>query len=350
MEVYVRDKELSIIGIIDAFLSLIWTERYNSCGDFELYLYAKNENIAMLKEDYYLTRTDTESIMLIEEVNVITDVEEGNYLIVKGRSAEVLLNRRIVWQQTNLSGKVEKCIRQLILENAINPEDGNRKIQNLFMGEMQNFAETIDKQVTGTNLLTEIMDICASCNYGFKITLNDYNNFVFNIYKGIDRSYDQTENSFVVFSNEYDNLNASNYKYNKTEYSNIALVAGEGEGTERKRYTVGNASGMERYECFVDARDISTNNGEIEIDDYNYMLQQRGIEALKNECIIENFEGEADTTTTYTYRRDFYLGDIVQVENEYGMIAAPRITEVIESQDENDYKVLPTFSSNLQEV
>lgn len=44
-------------------------------------------------------------------------------------------------------------------------------------------------------------------------------------------------------------------------YRNVALVAGEGEGLDRKTIPVGAAEGMERYELYVDARDVSSNEG-----------------------------------------------------------------------------------------
>lgn len=42
---------------------------------------------------------------------------------------------------------------------------------------------------------------------------------------------------------------------------------------------------------------------------------------------------------------DYNLGDIVEVENEYGLKARVRITEVIESEDENGYTCIPKFEN-----
>lgn len=42
---------------------------------------------------------------------------------------------------------------------------------------------------------------------------------------------------------------------------------------------------------------------------------------------------------------DYFLGDVVQVINEYGISAAPRIVEIIESEDENGKSTVPTFST-----
>ena len=47
----------------------------------------------------------------------------------------------------------------------------------------------------------------------------------------------------------------------------------------------------------------------------------------------------------YVLNKDYFLGDIVQVINEYGISATPRIIEIIESEDENGTSVVPTFST-----
>ncbi|MDT2284838.1 hypothetical protein P7H17_00070 [Paenibacillus larvae] len=39
---------------------------------------------------------------------------------------------------------------------------------------------------------------------------------------------------------------------------NIAVVAGQGEGEDRKIVTVGTSTGLNRHEMFVDARDVGT--------------------------------------------------------------------------------------------
>lgn len=45
MDLYVLNKNLETTGVIDAYESLIWTPRYYTYGDFELYLPATDYNI-----------------------------------------------------------------------------------------------------------------------------------------------------------------------------------------------------------------------------------------------------------------------------------------------------------------
>ena len=49
-DLYFLDKDLNRIHIIDTFLSVIWTNRYNTIGDCELVISASIENLNKLKE------------------------------------------------------------------------------------------------------------------------------------------------------------------------------------------------------------------------------------------------------------------------------------------------------------
>lgn len=342
MDLYIADQNFQTLGIIDAASSAIWSERYFEVGDFEIYVPATDYYVDLLREDRYVFRNDTDCGMIIESVEITTNVEDGNYLTVTGRSLESILERRIVWQQTNLYGKVELCIRQLVTENIINPTIADRKVSNFKLGSLKGYTETMEKQITGKNLREAIQDICKSFGYGYKITMQD-GNFVFDLYKGVDRSYNQSSNPYVVFSPDFENLLNSDYKLDKTSYKNVVLVAGEGEGLDRKTQAVGTASGLDRREMYSDSRNASTNNGEVSDEDYYARLTEDGLETLANNQMTESYIGEVDYEKPYTYGRDYLLGDIVQVVNEYGIEATPRITEVIESEDENGYSIIPTF-------
>ena len=47
----------------------------------------------------------------------------------------------------------------------------------------------------------------------------------------------------------------------------------------------------------------------------------------------------------YKYKEDYNLGDIVNIVNEFGISINARITEIIESQDDNGYTIEPTFEN-----
>lgn len=355
MELLVLDTNFDSVAVLDIFKSLIWTDRYNAYGDFEIYTSMSQELLEILKEDYYLWLKESDHSMIIESLTIDSDAENGDHLTVKGRSLESILLRRIVYGQKNLVGNFQDAIEELLNENFISPTDENRKIDN-FVFERSNDPKitslTIDNQYTGDNVYDIINKQCETNNIGFKIVLNDSNQFVFSLYAGKDRSYDQLENPYVVFSPKYENIISSNYFRSKESLKTVTLVAGEGEGVSRKTIETGSGSGLDRYELFTDARDISSevydeegNETILSNEEYNKLLVARGTEDLSKYIVKEAFEGKVETKNLFKYGEDFFIGDIVQNEDDYGHTSRTCISELIFSQSNNDVSVYPTFKT-----
>lgn len=348
MDIYVLNDDLEILDIIDTYKSIIWTNRYYDSGDFELYLPANEKMIELLQVDRLITRAeDLSNCMIIENISITTDVEEGNYMIVTGRSLSTILSRRIVLKQTNVSGTVEVCIRKLIDENAINPTTTWRKFKKLILGDGLGISDEITAQFTGDNLEEAVKSLCKPYNLGYDILLDlDNKQFVFTLYRGADRTYNQTEVPPIIFSNEFENLLKTDYIKNTENYKNYIVVAGEGEGSARKtaHITPGVMRGdLWLREQYIDARDISSNNGEIAGVAYINLLTERGEEKLKEYTIIESVAGEVEANHTYKVNEDYFLGDLVEIETEYGMTARARIIEIIQSEDDSGVYIIPTF-------
>ena len=351
MDLFILDSDLNPVVIVDSYISSIWTDRYDQYGDFELYMPMTENVLSYLKTDYYLQNRDSEHTMIIEKLLIKSDSEKGNNITASGRSLESILDRRIVWGRIVLDGNLQTEIHRLLNECIISPTDGDRKIANFIFEESTDPAITkltIQAQYTGDNLYSLIQKVCSDNSIGFKIAINASKQFVFQLYSGADRSYDQTENPYVIFSPSFDNILTSNYLESRMALKNVALVAGEGQGAERKFTSVGSGSGLSRRELFVDASDISSNNGEgttLTETEYNEQLAQRGKEKLSECTDATSLEGEAETTTMFRYGEHFFTGDIVQVADEYGHEGKARVIEMVMSDDENGPSTYPTFKS-----
>lgn len=354
MELFVLNADFESIAVIDTYESMIWTDRYNAYGDFEIY-FAMDENLLeYIKEDYYLWLKDSEHSMIIEDIKIDADTEEGNRLIVTGRSLESILERRIIWGQRIFSGNLQNAIQTMLNENIISPSVADRKIANFIFvpsTDSKITSLTIDNQYTGDDLYTVIKGLCEENNIGFKIVLTDDNQFAFSLYAGADRSYDQTENPYVVFSPNFENIINSNYFSSKAGYRNVTLVAGEGEGASRKTTVVGSASGLDRRELFTDARDISSDTEDGTLSDAEYIAQLRtkGLKNLADHMITTAFEGEVEVTRLFKYGEDFFIGDIVQITNEYGNENSAYISELIISNSDEGLSIYPTFKTISKE-
>lgn len=352
MELRVLDKDLLTIKVLDVFESLIWTIRYYEYGDFEIFTEFDNDLLYYLQSDNYLVLDDV--TMIIEDVQILSSLENGNKLQITGRSLESILERRIVDSQTILNGNFQTEVQRILNENIINPSNPYRKINGVTFESSTDPLITelaVSGQYFGDYVYDVISNLCKEKNIGFKVSLDlETNNFVFKLYSGADRSYNQNTNPFIVFSPKYDNLGNTNYRESKKKLKTSILVAGQGDVSTRLSILVENSAeaktGLDRREMYNDAGDISrvTSSGTLLDSVYLLELEQRGKEKLAENSFEQVFDGSIEPGAMYSFGTDFFMGDIVQLENEYGLQGVAQVTEIIRSQDSSGEKTLPTFT------
>lgn len=368
MNITVYDENFIAVDIIDTYESLLWNDRYYSYGDFEFYTPISKKIVDNVKPDYYLSIKDSEHMMIVEDITVESNIEEGNKIKITGRSLESILDRRIIWGEQTLTGKLEDIVRSLINTNIVNPSDSARQIPNfIYEDSGDNTINQIDvnEQYEGENLYNIISSLCEKNEIGFKITLDDENRFVFKLYKGVDRSYDQEILPWVVFRPDYDNVISTNFVEEKNSYKTITLVSGsmtvkhQETDPDTGRTTtetedipvtriIGSGSGLSRREIFTSASDVRKDD-EMSESEFYAQLDRKGTDTLRQNAIKRTFDGEYETTRMFTYGEDFFLGDKVQVANEYGIESSARVTEFIISHDSEGIKSYPTFKADEYE-
>ena len=104
----------------------------------------------------------------------------------------------------------------------------------------------------------------------------------------------------------------------------------------------GTGSGADRYEVFVNAKEVRMEDGITE-PDYFAMLAQKGAESLLP--AIEYFEGSVLPEGNLIYKTDYDLGDTVTIENiKWNKRIDVQITEITEVYDEYGARTLiPIF-------
>lgn len=232
----ILNTEFEQLGVIDDYISLIWTSRYYGCGDFEICLPVGSltANNFLIQQGYYIMRSDDRHVGIVEDIKYQRSEDLKEICIVKGRFLSSIIGRRIIGKQTQVSGTPQACIQTLMNQNILNPSDAVRKIASLQFKNDSTCTKRMNAQYTGKNLLTVIEEICVEYGIGFETLLTDDNKFQFRLFDGVDRSYNQSVNPYVVFSDEFDNLLSSEYEENYYNTVTSVMVGGEGEGTDRK--------------------------------------------------------------------------------------------------------------------
>ena len=344
---YTKEQGFQTISLIDYAISVIWIRRYQESGEFELYLPATAELFSLFLDDLtFLTKEDEiETAMKVESVQLTTDPEEGDRLIVSGRSAECILSQRIVFHKFDYSGYVDECIYQLVTENAVNPTrspspimNGNRKIEELTIGTGHFSESSITTQLNGENLLEAIQDICVSADFGFQVIFTG-TGFVFRLYQGNDR----TQN--VIFSPEFENVGSTEYLYDMTTYYNLIQETGDFNGTRYRAEDIESSEigGLYLREKHIDAESIETDETTT-VSNFIQILRQRAKQNRYQAKEKKDFSGEVVNTDMYQYGQDYNLGDKVSIVNGYGIEGTATITEITETEDVSGYRLIPTFS------
>ena len=535
-EVYILDSDFNALGVIDEFLSCIWTERYSKAGDFELYCPVNDKTTALLYttaddiSDRYAMIRDSKTYMVIENVLLTTDAEDGDRYTVTGRSIESILDRRVIWNRYfSENVTISNVISSLVTQNATNPSDADRRLDifrpngSWFVASSRNAEKRMKvAEYYGDNLYDVITSLCEAHHIGLRAVPMDGGKFQLQIYDGADRTYDQLNNPYVVFSEKFDNLLESRWQKNTAGLKNYILVRGDADydpvfndgdallkqeaqqnaqaysgawadareletaskDLQKRRFDLNarlaklynvpdseanqyereriehelesvewsiilnrqaltnaendyekyrywndvqeklgdpvkqkmmlcsppwKVSGLSRREMWIDdttelekddktvqlekrnedlqaqidqlweeyygnvdpntglpvgnieyvkeqvalrKSEINTNKNTLNryykntLDDYYSHLSETGKLAMAEHNVTTSFDGSVDASVQYHFGKDFFLGDLVQIRNSYGMEAVTRVTEVVRSRDEAGENVIPTFVSD----
>ena len=339
----IMDSSFVKLAPIDDYISLIWTSRYYEVGDFELVVNANKVNMGLFVQGNYIMREDDENVGIIEDIKIQSNEDLSDMLIVTGRFLASILGRRIIYPQTNVNYSLDTVIDRLIVLNIIFPSILQRRILNFRLGTHSIMSRNVQAQFDGENLLETISELCKTYGVGMKVVLNSSHEFVFSLYEGADHTYNQSERPYIVFSTDYDNLHSSEYEENYRSVVTAVLVAGEGEGVDRKTaWATDGETGLNRYELYDDTKNISSNDGQISDADYQKLLEEAGKESLTRYTTA--FSGSV-SFDNIKYREDVNLGDLCVIENpRWGLSINARLLEVIESVAETgEYSIVPTF-------
>lgn len=366
MELYVLDKNLDLLGVIDNFETLIWTRKYTEPGKFQLNLPATEDNISLMQDENIIYRKDDLEGGVIDHIEYTVSDKGEKKIAVSGKFVTSYLSRRINWKTINYTGRVDLLMQKIVKDNCVSPAQYARKIPLLEIVDT-NYTDTISKQDSYSNLTDLLTDICSTKDFGYRVRINTREGtryLAFEVYKGIDRSVNQSAISPTVFSLDMENILTEDYIKDNSNYKNVTLIAGAGEGSERKTTIIGNNyKELDRYELYTDARDIqdteqqeitdsegNTTTVDIKIpwSEYEPLLLQRGNEKLSECKKIETFEGTINTNANNVYKVDYDLGDIVTIyDKDLGIKLDTQITEIEETYEKGKVEIVPTFGNNI---
>lgn len=383
--------DVDLLGELSNYESLMFGRSHHGIGTLELRVNRHKLHVETLqKGNIVVVGNQTHKAYQILHRAIELDAEgriTENWHII-AHELKSIVGRRLTTppvhtSHDNRSGSAESVIKHYVNRNLVNPADPARRIPQLIIAPDLQRGLRIDWQSRFKNLSEEIADISLLSGIGWNVRV-DYNlkKWVFDVHEGRDLSVNQYIHSPVIFSPQFSNIQNMQFVDSDLNYRNVAVVAGQGEGVERRVIEVGQSSGLDRYEVFVDARDVAEETEDEEpvqrpVGDIVRDLQNRGSQKLaemgqemfleaqimtpvKNVDIenqtsfitqfqtIETIDVKEKWMSSFVYEVDWDLGDIVTLQNnDWGVTLDTRITEIKEIYErESGFRLEATFGQS----
>lgn len=361
MDLVTLDDNNQAKALVENWDSLIWAERFNTTGDFQIVTGAVDRFMQMLPEGQVVALLDSPVPMVVETHLIERRKNTPTKLTIKGRAFESILDRRASvesvasgaeWVVVVLtpSDAAYYVIEQVCVTGVAAPED-------VFPGFFVQFV-TPDDYLTSTGparafaiprgqLLPAVLQLLqtqssedttttpvtpAVVPHGIGSFRPDASGTAIgvHIYTGTDRS------DVVYFDATRELLDDGSYLFSKVGSANTAYVMSNTDAVLINRDPLGAASGLERRVIFVDGANAG--------DDSALVDMGKTALAMASETAI--FDGSLNQDLNfYRYGIDYNLGDVVKLVGDYGLSKKARVTEYIRSEDATGYKAYPTLTA-----
>lgn len=364
--------------------TLLWTERFQPLGDFELHTQNVNGVRKLLPERSMCSLLSTNEVMWVDSHNISENGDGVDELTVKGRSLDWILMRR-AWKNAPYGKKITMAkkysTRQAVeawVWNAICNGTGNDRIKTSATypaaNELPNVivTDSIPPSSDGPNkarkvqngyVYDQMLTFMSSGNFGIRIirpngtkgrkvhidadgtfnadSASDIEELRFDFYKGRDIS------DKVVFSWSAGHLDDPTYFLSSEQLMTGAFV----DGDPRDHYYTdpdivpGTNTGWNRLDGYVDG---GSKDSGVDADDFEESLEDLGLRTVRRDgAHINSVDAQISPSINFKYGKDYRLGDRVMVQGRYGTHDKKWVTEFIRSQDANGEQAYPTLSSTL---
>lgn len=351
MRVPVRIVDLAFnrIGEVDLYSSLQITRSWHDIGTLQMRVnrYVKGADELRVGRIIFPTdRVDVAYVIRSREIVLDENGKSSENWDVTGIELKGILGQRITIpppgrdQLALIGWTTEAAMKQIVYYTSIMPVDPGNKLANVTHAPTRYVGPEITWMTRYKNLAEELTEISIVTGLGWTMSLDiNTKKFVFDALIGRNLTTGQNVLPPAIFSTEYGTIGSLSFSESLMNYRNYAIVAGQGEGAERRIVEVGTAKGTDRFTLFVDARDIAETEDVAGYDDPQPRpeadiiadLRARGEQKLAEYEQELYLEAEAIQTRSLQYRRDYDLGDIVTIKSdEWNLQRNARITEVKE--------------------
>lgn len=413
--------------LIEGYSSMIFTERHETPGDFQLKTYAIADTAALLPEDTLISVRGSDDVHMVEDLDIDVDDFGRPQLVVTGRSLDFYIDHRFVESGYQKKREMRKDYSPLgaaavLLYNAFDNNSG----KDVTRGDK--VAKTPELNDYSWNLLDRIPNICITdsstddgeirswfLNEGMlgeqlrnilikgdlglrmirpssgssaqivtvKSTLAERGDIVrtmtngiksmrFDLYKGLDRTINQSVNPRVQFRVLHNDLDRIKRFRSKKDYKTaVEIMSGVGGADVYRNNTERDYSGLRRRVMAYDGgtpdlppepqkpdelrKNATKDEREDRADAMDKWLDDHAEWANKRDNIVTRFKNANDKAATrelskarrinmlsgdvspsapYKFKVDYNLGDKVTLVDEDGFTQTMVVAEYIRTEDD----------------
>lgn len=360
--VRILSPQLDFLGEIDLYTSLLFSRSWQGTGEFELHAAGPLNPLFLAESNFIMLDNNGRRAGIIRSVEQ-TDGGSGMETMIRGQTLNGIACQRYTLPlegeanggydtvpallspaDTPAPVPAETILKTYAQRHLSSPLDPKRKIpvltvaKDLGRGAKSTWISRYEQLDSVFQLVSEYTDI------GWEIYIDLENKqLVFDVIPGVDRSGQQSGNSQVFFSLDYESVQTLAYSRDVTTFKNLAYAGGTGEGPSRLVLKVTNEAeepqGLERFETFLDCGGLELTETSTALS-----LESEGKHKLQDYPKTESLTATIAQGGSFLYLRQWDLGDLVTViDRNMGVAYDTRVSGVEERYEAGSIGIDVTF-------
>lgn len=340
---------------IQDFDTIIWTERYQKVGDFQLIVENEISILDKLPLGTLVSHTDTHEVMIVENHEFKRDGKNPLKITVSGRGFETFSeNRTTLGSEDPLtdSGTGDAIVEEVLSTRASTVatqllkttlEPGTASADNalpnvLVYSDLRVLDSVMDHIIKRGDVYSRVLEYLKLCDCGIKIIRPHDAQTTLDIV--IHDGEDLIDT--VIFYAQREDLDDANYFWSIRDYKTYAQLAAKTFARlYRHRDFVSNLSGFDRRIVYVDAEDLEGSYSPTGSGDSAWTRAQVEIDQHKQVSLIE---AKISAMAKPKFKINYDVGDLVTVFGEFGAAQIMRVTEHILTVDKEGVRGFPSLS------
>jgi hypothetical protein len=352
-EIRIYDRDFNWLNVARLAESVQFERQLYGAGSFEIHIHPDKKGAFELggRDNIIIVNGDPRRAGIVNDMT-LSESRDSSEFVITGNAGGRFLKQVITvpptkdedpnslgWDKINAAA--ESVIKHYVDRNLVSAANANRNIANLVVAKDMARGKIMPWKSRYTRLSDELYNIGTYAEMGFEIYADLQNKlWVFDVIPGTDRTRGQSAVlSPVIFDASFHNMSGYTYSDDSINYRSTGYAGGAGEDENRQIYIIGdNVSGQDRWEEFLDCGTPA------DIGELIYYGEQKLNEFKR----VQSVEANA-LPRTFTFGRDYFLGDKVSVKiSRLGVELDTRITAVKEIWErDKGYRAEIAFGGEL---